>query len=659
MVASASKSAPVSSSTAPYHQLPEQQHNEHRPIHGSSFAHEEKEQPLHSHLAASSSFSSVLPAATPLPFPAAPTSFHGEYESKYSSDYHEHKHQHDDYAHKQDSMKHQLLMHDHDNTNHTLTATTDPSNPTTHSSAHSALSVDPPPTTDDEHAPAFPWMKVILIASINLNDAFQMNVLWPMVPQMIRDFQFDETQNGFYCGVLASSYFLAQLLSSFPWGVVSDRIGRRPVLLYGTMAVTAATMVFGLSSSFGVALASRFLAGFLSGNLGTSKTYLSEELHTKHLARGLSAIGFAGGIGGIIGPVVGGYLNRPAIQYPNVFSQDGLFGQFPYLLPELVSVAIGLVGFVLAIKFLPESDAYIARQRALAEAKQQQNMLAVQHIHAHAHDRELTSPITSSRQVSASDSIQANVSRPALPPNLSPESIRSVCKRRQVVLCTVTYGMLALTFIIYDELFSFFFEADVAEQGLGYSSARTGSFLGVTGISLIAFQLLIFPWLVDRFGVMRVFKWSTGLAIPYFVLFPLLSNLEALNLHEYAMFAIISLCCLVRAAIGACSFTPVFMLINGSAPQSSLGAVNGLGQTLAAAARTVGPLVGGGVWSGTIGWGSYHHFVVYIIVGVLCAVTYWVGAKAEERIVYVEDGAKGQSGKGAVKGAGAHVAMFE
>ena len=476
---------------------------------------------------------------------------------------------------------------------------------------------------------------------------------------MIRDFQFDERQNGFYAGVLASSYFLAQLLTSFPWGLLSDRLGRRPVLLYGTLCVTAATLVFGLSSSFSVALASRFLAGFLSGNIGTSKTYLSEELHRAHLARGLSALGFSFGFGSVVGPVVGGYLNRPAIQYPGVFSTDGLFGQFPYLLPELISIAIGLLSFTLAVKFLPESKAYVARQQALAEARREQNVAAVQHIHDHAHDSELTSPIFASRQLSASSSIEANVRRPALPPNLSPESILSVCKRRQVLICTVTYGLIALTFIIYDELFSFFFEADVAEQGLGYSSARTGTYLGVTGVSLIVFQMLIFPWLVDRLGVMRLWKLSTAISVPYFLLFPLLSNLESVHLNEYVMFAIISVCCFIRAAIGACSFTPLFMLINGSAPQSSLGAVNGLGQTLAAASRTVGPLIGGGVWSLTIEWGEWHHFVVYAIVGALCALTYCVGRKAEDRIVYSDDGADGQAGTHQVKGGAGHLAMFE
>ena len=479
-----------------------------------------------------------------------------------------------------------------------------------------------------------------------------MNCLWPFVPQMIRDFQFDENSNGFWCGVLASSYFLAQLISSFPWGVISDRIGRRPVLLYGTLCVTSASLAFGLASSFPVAIASRFLAGFLSGNLGTSKTYLCEELPRKHLARGLSAIGFSGGIGGIIGPVVGGYLNNPAKQYPTVFSADGVFGQFPYLLPELVSVGIGLLGFILAIKYLPESKAFEARQRALAAAAQQKNLAAMQHIRDHAHDSELTIAAVGSRQSSNTASLQANMGRPALPPNLSPESISHVCKRRQVVICTLTYGLLALTYIIYDEMFSFFFEADVSEQGLGYSTARTGSFLGVMGASLIVFQLLLFPWLVGRLGVRRLWQVSTALSIPFFLLFPTLSNLEAAGPPEAVMFGVISVCCFIRAAVGACSFTCVFMLINGSAPQSSLGAVNGLGQTMAAAARTVGPLIGGGVWSATLHWGSMHHFIVYAIVGSLCTLTYFVGSKAEERIVYLEPGETQQQALHRVKTAG-------
>jgi MFS family permease len=378
------------------------------------------------------------------------------------------------------------------------------------------------------------------------------------------------------------------------------------------------------ASSYPVAVAARFLAGFLSGNLGTTKTYLSEELHRAHLARGLRALGFSAGFGGIVGPVVGGYLNRPAVQYPDSFSSSSLFGQFPYLLPEMLSIAIGLGGFIVSLCYLPESAAFTERQQIIAAQSRASSSSAAADVEMSArpqHQHPHTVAVSHQHQSSMSDS------------ELRPETILTVLHRKQVVVCTGLYGLMALTFIIYDEMFSFFFEAEVSAQGLGYSSARTGSFLAVTGVCLILFQILVFPPLVERVGVIRLYRLTTLLCVPYFFFFPLLSNVsnsEAVS--DWLTVLIISAACCVRAAIGACCFTPVFMLINGSAPQASLGAVNGLGQSLAALSRTVGPLVGGGVWAASLAWGDWHHMVVYSIAAALAALTYVVSLSLRKKV---------------------------
>ena len=440
---------------------------------------------------------------------------------------------------------------------------------------------------------------------------------------MVRDFRVgSESENGFYAGVLGSSFFLAQLLSSLAWGVISDRIGRRFVLLYGTAMCTCATLVFGLATTYPVALAARFMAGFLAGNLGTSKTYLSEELDRSLLAKGLSALGFSAGLGGIIGPIVGGYLNNPAKQYPSVFSEGGLFGQFPYLLPELISVAIGGVGFVISIRYLPESRAFVRRLQLKREAV----------IRAAAPAAEVTV-----RQSNVDGAAVQEASAPVSDREaVQPESVWTVVKRKQVLVCTGLYGLIALVHIMYDEIFSFFLQAETRDQGFGYSSARTGSFLAVTGVSLIAFQLMAFPPLVARVGVIRLFRVSLLLAIPFFFVFPALSNLERSDVSPELTALLLAAACVFRAVIGANLFTPVFMLINGSAPQASLGAVNGLGQTQAAFWRTIGPLVGGGVWSLSLGWGGgwaeVHHFAVYAIVAALTALTYGVSLMLRRKV---------------------------
>ena len=75
----------------------------------------------------------------------------------------------------------------------------------------------------------------------------------------------------FYCGVLIASFSLAESLSSMWWGCLSDRIGRKPVLLLGCFGTMLSLLVVGFSQNFAVALAGRIVGGLLNGNIGKSR----------------------------------------------------------------------------------------------------------------------------------------------------------------------------------------------------------------------------------------------------------------------------------------------------------------------------------------------------------------------------------------------------
>ena len=174
-----SESVPTDSPAA-YHHLSD---NNHAPINTSTHAYlrEEKEPPIPSH-----SFP-ALSIARPSPvnaLPAAPLSFDSEYESKYAISQHEHKHHEDWAAHKDHSMKDLQLAHDHNidgaltgTMQHTAadSSTTTKLDDSTDRSSYSALSIE---SAAEEEVPPFPWMMVLLVAGINLNDGFQQNVLW-------------------------------------------------------------------------------------------------------------------------------------------------------------------------------------------------------------------------------------------------------------------------------------------------------------------------------------------------------------------------------------------------------------------------------------------------------------------------------------------------
>uniref|UniRef100_A0A2P2MM65 Putative peptide/nitrate transporter At3g43790 n=2 Tax=Rhizophora mucronata TaxID=61149 RepID=A0A2P2MM65_RHIMU len=147
---------------------------------------------------------------------------------------------------------------------------------------------------------------------------------------------------------------IGRALTSVFWGWLADRYGRRPIILIGTFSVFVFNALFGLSTSFWVALSMRFFLGCFNSQLGTIRAYASEVCREEHQALGLSVASTSRGIGLVIGPAIGGFLAQPAEKYPNIFAGNSIFGRLPYFLPCLV-ISIYAVGVFIACWWLPET----------------------------------------------------------------------------------------------------------------------------------------------------------------------------------------------------------------------------------------------------------------------------------------------------------------
>jgi hypothetical protein len=93
---------------------------------------------------------------------------------------------------------------------------------------------------------------------------------------MVKDLGIDEKDASFYAGLLVSAYALAEALTSMGWGILSDRIGRKPVVLFGLVGVAISSLIFGLAKSYWVALLARFVGGALNGNVSVMQTMVAE-----------------------------------------------------------------------------------------------------------------------------------------------------------------------------------------------------------------------------------------------------------------------------------------------------------------------------------------------------------------------------------------------
>ncbi|KAI5297339.1 hypothetical protein KEM56_004887, partial [Ascosphaera pollenicola] len=150
---------------------------------------------------------------------------------------------------------------------------------------------------------------------------------------------------GLYVGLIASAFASAQFLTTFAWGALSDRIGRKPVILLGTLLTAACFVLFGLATRLWQVIAVQALMGAVNGNAGIVPTCLGEITDRSNQSKAFTWLPVIYGVGAIVGPVLGGAL------VPASASETAR----PYLVVNVVVAALLVVDFLVAAAWLDES----------------------------------------------------------------------------------------------------------------------------------------------------------------------------------------------------------------------------------------------------------------------------------------------------------------
>ena len=138
-------------------------------------------------------------------------------------------------------------------------------------------------------------------------------------------------------GLLMTSFSLMQFLFAPFWGRLSDRIGRRPVILIGLFGSFVSYLLFGLATSLSLLFAARIAAGIAGANIPTAQAYMADITTPQNRAKGMGLVGAAFGLGFIFGPAIGGFLSRWGYQAPSFFASALSLANFAaawFLLPE-------------------------------------------------------------------------------------------------------------------------------------------------------------------------------------------------------------------------------------------------------------------------------------------------------------------------------------
>ncbi len=139
---------------------------------------------------------------------------------------------------------------------------------------------------------------------IVLIDLIGFGLVIPLLPFYAERFSASPQQ----VTMLLAVFSAMQTLSSPIWGRLSDRIGRRPVLMVSMAAAALAYLWLGFASALWMLFAARALAGFCAGNIAAAQAYIADVTPPEKRARGMGMIGAAFGFGFIIGPALGGVI---------------------------------------------------------------------------------------------------------------------------------------------------------------------------------------------------------------------------------------------------------------------------------------------------------------------------------------------------------------
>ena len=145
--------------------------------------------------------------------------------------------------------------------------------------------------------------------------------------------------HGLQFGMLLGVYSLMQFFATALLGRLSDRIGRRPVLLSTMLLNAAGYALFAFAGSYWMLFLSRVIGGFAGGNISAAQAYVADTTSAADRSRGMGMLGAAFGLGFVLGPAIGGGAAH-------------LWGP---VAPGLVAMGLSLINFVSAWFILPES----------------------------------------------------------------------------------------------------------------------------------------------------------------------------------------------------------------------------------------------------------------------------------------------------------------
>ncbi|KAI5921530.1 MFS general substrate transporter [Camillea tinctor] len=548
----------------------------------------------------------------------------------------------------------------------------------------------PPPRggTADRSAVAFPTKQLTILAICRFSEPIAFNSILAYTYVMVQDLNGGSDKDAsFWAGLLVSAYAVAEAITAMGWGALSDRYGRKPVVLIGLAGVAVSSLIFGLAKTYWVALLARFVGGALNGNVAVMQTMVAEMVKVpEHEPKAYATQPFVWTLGGIIGSAMGGFLAQPARFYPHIFPEDGLFGRYPYLLPNLVSVVAIVLAIIQGMLFLEETNPRSIRRSAKPIPVSQEHYAAAVAVEddEDADIIDETTPLQRSsggrmarpafveeslplpveqtfdlrrssfgtvHSIRVSGSEVGSMKGCAHPTTTTivtaqPQGIQEEDEEAEYTGRTFNFTIIMLTvalvlFSYHQMAFCTLLPTHLLDRpavspagpgldlwgGLGYTVHDVGIYLAVNGFLGLFIQGVIFPLFVERIGVWKSFVSMVMLYPTCYVVMPFLTAMPE-GLRPSGIYLAMAMQSFFGIVVSPCAL----ILLKDATPSSRvLGKVNGLAMSACCLARTVSPPLVGIIYSTAGSAAAWFSCAGVAILGIVQL--FWVPRKHVHDVV--------------------------